>query len=166
MSTAFEISVERVLKSEGGYVNHPADPGGETNWGIIKTTARTHGYQGQMRHLTREQAIEIYYQAFWLRYHCNKLPHAVAYQYFDACVNHGAENATKILQRALGVIADGVIGVKTLAAIAATEEMPLLLKFNQERLRFYTSLKTFGTFGKGWTNRVAMNLAYAAEDVA
>ena len=89
MSTKFNQFIERVLSHEGGYVNHPKDPGGETNWGITKRTAQANGYNGSMRAMTREQAIGIYRQAFWERYHADQMPEAVAFQFFDACVNHG-----------------------------------------------------------------------------
>ena len=165
MSDQFILFINRVLYHEGGYSNHPADKGGETNWGITKTTARANGYTGDMRVLSREQAIEIYYKAFWLCFKCDQLPNALSFQYFDACVNHGAAHATKFLQRACGVIADGVIGEQTLTAVARQSDRDLVLKFNAERTRFYTQLPTFGTFGKGWMRRQADNLIYAAMDL-
>lgn len=161
----FETAIERVLGHEGGYSNHPADKGGATNWGITQATARANGYMGDMRVLSRQQAIEIYRVVFWQRYRCDALPPALAYQYFDACVNHGANNASKMLQRACGVVADGVVGKQTLDAVARQSDRDLVLKFNAERLRFYTSLGNFGTFAKGWTRRVADNLVYAAMDL-
>lgn len=165
MSDQFILFINRVLGHEGGYNNHPADKGGETNWGITIATARANGYTGDMRFLSREQAIEIYRKAFWERYQCDKLPSALAFQYFDACVNHGAAHAAKFLQRACGVIADGVIGEQTLTAVARQSDRDLVLKFNAERTRFYTQLPTFGTFGKGWMRRQADNLIYAAMDL-
>ena len=165
MSDQFILFINRVLGHEGGYNNHPADKGGETNWGITIATARANGYTGDMRFLSREQAIEIYSKAFWERYQCDKLPSALAFQYFDACVNHGAAHAAKFLQRACGVIADGVIGEQTLTAVARQSDRDLVLKFNAERTRFYTQLPTFGTFGKGWMRRQADNLMYAAMDL-
>lgn len=165
MSDQFILFINRVLGHEGGYNNHPADKGGETNWGITIATARANGYTGDMRFLSREQAIEIYSKAFWERYQCDKLPSALAFQYFDACVNHGAAHAAKFLQRACGVIADGVIGEQTLTAVARQSDRDLVLKFNAERTRFYTQLPTFGTFGKGWMRRQADNLIYAAMDL-
>ena len=89
----FDKLFDRLIAHEGGYVNHPRDPGGETNWGITKRTALANGYSGQMRQMTREQAREIYYRAFWLRYQCDELPEAVSWQFFDAAVNHGNGNA-------------------------------------------------------------------------
>lgn len=95
MSDEFNRFIERVLSHEGGYANHPKDPGGETNWGITKRTAQANGYNGSMRAMTREQAISIYRKAFWERYRADQMPEAVAFQFFDACVNHGYGNAAR-----------------------------------------------------------------------
>ena len=160
----FNTFIDRVLSHEGGYVNHPKDPGGESNWGVTKRTAMANGYTGSMRSMTRDQAIEIYRKAFWERYHADKMPAAVAFQFFDSCINHGYGNAARMLQRAAGVADDGVIGPISLQAINALPENDLLLRFNAERLHFYTKLSTFGTFGKGWARRVAENLLHAAKD--
>ena len=165
MSDQFILLINRILGHEGGYSNHPADKGGETNWGITIATARANGYTGDMSFLSREQAIEIYRKAFWEKYQCNKLPSALAFQYFDACVNHGASHAAKFLQRACGVAADGMVGEQTLTAVARQSDRDLVLKFNAERTRLYTQLPTFGTFGKGWMRRQADNLIYAAMDL-
>ncbi len=162
--TAFEPVFERLVSNEGGYVNDPHDAGGETNWGITLRTARANGYMGSMRAMTRSDAFAIYYDAFWRRYRCDDLPLAVAFQLFDACVNHGFGNAARMLQRAVAVVDDGIIGPVTLAAIANRGSHEMLLRFNAERLRFYTRLKSFRRFGRGWTRRVAANLDYAAAD--
>lgn len=164
MAERFLIFINRVLGHEGGYVNDPRDAGGETNWGITKRTAQANGYTGDMRVLSREQAIEIYRKAFWERYRCDQLPMSVAFQFFDACINHGHGNAARMLQRAVGVADDGVIGNITLEAVHKLPESNLLLLFNAERLVFYTKLKSFATFGRGWSNRVAQNLRFAAGD--
>lgn len=154
----------RLIGHEGGYVNDPRDPGGETNWGITKRTAQANGYQGSMRAMTREQAYKIYYSAFWLRYQCDKMPEAVAFQFFDAAVNHGLGNASRMLQRAVGVVDDGVIGNMTIAAIKKMAISDVIMRLNAERLEFYCKLSTFTTFGKGWVRRVAGNLKYGAID--
>lgn len=161
---SFEQIFDRVIGHEGGYVNDPRDPGGETNWGITKRTAQANGYHGDMRALTRAQAFRIYVEAFWKRYQCDKLPSAVAYQFFDACVNHGAGNAARMLQRAVGVLDDGIIGNVTLAAINRQDVSDTLMRLVAERLRFYTRLSNFNTYGKGWVNRMAGNLVYGATD--
>ncbi|MBB5885456.1 hypothetical protein DYQ93_11495 [Xanthomonas sp. LMG 8992] len=156
----FDSLIARVLTHEGGYVNDPKDPGGETQWGISKRS-----YPGvDIRALTRAQAIEIYRRDFWQRLQGDKLPGVIAFQVLDAAVNHGVGNAIRWLQRAAGVADDGVIGPRTLAAVAAAPAADLALLFNAARLEFYAQLGTFDRFGRGWTRRVAENLRYAAQD--
>ena len=164
MSLTFIQIFNRLIGHEGGYVNDPRDPGGETNWGITKRTAQANGYQGSMRTMTREQAYKIYYSAFWLRYQCDKMPDAVAFQFFDAAVNHGLGNASRMLQRAVNVADDGIIGNMTIAAIKKMAISDVIMRLNAERLEFYCKLSTFATFGKGWVRRVAGNLKYGAID--
>lgn len=160
----FRQIFDRVIAHEGGYANLKHDKGGETNWGITWRTAQENGYTGSMRAMTREQAYQIYYKAFWKRYNCDKLPPAVAFQFFDACVNHGFGNAARMLQRALGVLDDGVIGKLTLQAVQNQKDFAICAKFIGERQKFYTRLSNFAHFGKGWTNRLAKNLEHLAED--
>ena len=160
----FDQAFERLIAHEGGYVNHPNDPGGETNWGITKRVALAHGYTGDMRRLTREQAKEIYHTAYWHRSGAPNYDAAVGFQVFDIAVNHGIGNAVRMLQRAVGVADDGVVGPRTLSAINSTSVTDLLMLLNAERLEFFAKLSTFDTFGRGWTRRVAGNLKYAAED--
>lgn len=160
----FQQIFDRVIGHEGGYVHDPRDAGGETIWGITKRTARENGYQGEMKQMKREQAFEIYKQAFWQRYQCELLPSALAFQFFDACVNHGSGNAARMLQRAVGVLDDGVIGKLTLQAVENQALNDTLMRFVAERLKFYIRLANFNAFGKGWVNRMAGNLVYAAQD--
>ncbi|BFU64729.1 glycoside hydrolase family 108 protein [Rodentibacter abscessus] len=164
MSLTFQQIFDRLIGHEGGYVNDPRDPGGETNWGITKRTAQANGYAGSMRAMTREQAFKIYHSAFWVRYQCNQMPPAVAFQFFDATVNHGLGNASRMLQRAVGVVDDGIIGNLTLAAIKKMAVSDVIMRLNAERLTFYCKLSTFATFGKGWVRRIAGNLKYGAKD--
>ena len=164
MSLTFQQIFDRLIGHEGGYVNDPRDPGSETNWGITKRTAQANGYTGNMKTMTRQQAYEIYRRAFWLRYNCEQMPDAVAYQFFDAAVNHGFGNASRMLQRAVGVLDDGIIGKYSLEAINSNPISDTLMVLNGERLNFYTRLKNFDRFGKGWVNRVAQNLRYGAQD--
>lgn len=164
MSLSFQQIFDRLIGHEGGYVNDPQDPGGETNWGVTKRTAMANGYTGNMKTMTRQQAYEIYRRAFWLRYNCEQMPDAVAYQFFDAAVNHGFGNASRMLQRAVGVLDDGIIGKYSLEAINRNPISDTLMVLNGERLNFYTRLKNFDRFGKGWVNRVAQNLRYGAQD--
>lgn len=163
-TVSFSDAFERLIGHEGGYVNHPDDPGGETNWGITKRTAREAGYTGSMRDLTRDLAKDIYFDAYWMRARCDEFDGAIAFQLFDAAVNHGIGNAIRFLQRAAGVADDGAMGPVTMTAVKAMTVTDVLARFNAARLNFYTKLSTWPSFGKGWVRRVAGNLNYAADD--
>ncbi|WP_238512707.1 glycoside hydrolase family 108 protein [Pandoraea apista] len=159
-ANAFDIAFDRLMGNEGGYVNNPADPGGETNWGIAKRS-----YPDiDIKSLTRAQAKEIYRRDFWLRGQMDKFDGAIAFQAFDIAVNSGIETAVRMLQRAADVADDGHIGPVTMAAIKAKTVTDMLMLLNAERLDFYRKLSTFPTFGKGWVGRVANDLRYAAQD--
>jgi lysozyme family protein len=156
----FDLAFDRLMGNEGGYVNNPADPGGETNWGIAKRS-----YPDiDIASLTREQAKAVYQRDFWIRGQMDKLPPAVAFQAFDIAVNCGIETAIRMLQRAVGVAEDGHIGPVTLAAVAAKPLGDVLMLVVAERLDFYAKLTRFDTFGRGWTRRCAKDLRYAAQD--
>ncbi len=157
----FDHFIERVLSHEGGYVNHPNDPGGETKWGISKRSYP----KVNIKDLTREEAIEIYRRDFWDDIDGGKLADEVAFQVLDAAINHGAGNAIRWLQRAVNVADDGVLGSISHAAINRIPPTDIVLRFNAERLDFYTKLSTWPSFGKGWVRRIATNLRFAAEDI-
>lgn len=165
MSKNFKTALQRVLKHEGGYVNHPSDPGGETNFGITKNTAKQFGYTGSMRLIPADVVEKIYFEQFWKTLDCGNYHFAFGFQLFDAGVNHGLKNARKLLQRAVGVTDDGIVGKATLAAIQKVPTAILITSFNAERISFYTKISTFPTFGKGWMNRVVGNLRYVGEDL-
>ncbi|MCJ0830424.1 hypothetical protein MN869_18580 [Acinetobacter sp. NIPH1876] len=165
MAKTFQDALKRVLLHEGGYVNHPSDPGGETNYGITKATAQNYGYKGSMKNIPMDMVERIYKNQFWDALSCDSFPYSFAFQYFDAGVNHGLVNARKILQRALGVKDDGIVGAITLNEIRKQPQFALINLFNAERVLFYTRIKTFNTFGKGWMSRVSGNLRYAADDM-
>ena len=164
MNLTFDDVFNRTLGHEGGYVNNPLDKGGETIWGITLNTARANGYKDAMKNMSRDQAKSIYLKAFWQRIQADNYPTELSYQLFDAAVNHGIGNAVRMLQRAVCVADDGIIGQATINAIKAKPLNDVLVRFNAERLEFYTKLSTFPTFGKGWVCRVAQNLRYVASD--
>jgi lysozyme family protein len=156
----FAVFVERILEHEGGYVNHPNDPGGETNYGIAKRS-----YPAlNIKELSREDAKHIYFRDFWQKVGGDELPDAFAFQALDAAVNHGIGNAVRWMQDAAGVAPDGVYGPVSRAAVRAADPADLVFRFNATRLEFYVRLSTFPTFGKGWIRRVAGNLRLAAKD--
>ncbi len=158
---SFDEVFDRVIGHEGSYVNDPQDPGGETNWGICK---RSYPHL-DIRGLTREDAKKIYYNDFWLK--IRGVSHdSLRFQVFDAAFNHGAGNATRILQRAVGVADDGHWGPASQAAYDKLSENDLLLRFLAYRLMFFTKLEKFNVYGRGWSNRVAENLLYGAKDNA
>lgn len=163
-SIDFNEMFERLISHEGGYVNHLDDPGGETNWGITIATARANGYTGSMRSMTRDQAKAIYKVGFWQRAKCDSYDPAISFQLFDAVVNHGIGNGIRMLQRAVGVADDGVVGKYTLGAIERHSVNDVLFLFNAERLEFQSKLTKFTTFGRGWIRRTAGNLRHAAGD--
>ena len=125
--TLRDRAILHTLELEGGYVDHPDDPGGETNFGISK---RSYPHL-DIRNLTREQAIQIYVRDYWDQIPAD-LPDGLRWMAFDSAVNHGVE-------RALGWLSAS----------------PGLLSYTATRLRFYSRLMTFPTFGVGWVRRVA-----------
>jgi len=149
-----ERALKRLLGNEGGFVDHPQDPGGATNYGITQRVAQAHGYMGDMRNLPMSLAIGIYRSDYWEPIKADQLPEALRFHVFDAAVNSGPGQAVKWLQRAAGVTEDGVIGPRTLSAASLVTPA----KYSAIRLRFMTDLKTWPTFGKGWARRIADNL--------
>lgn len=160
----FDTIFDRLMKHEGGYVNHPSDPGGETMYGVTKRVAVAHGYHGSMRNLPKEMAKRITEKSYYKAIRGDELDRLIAWQLTDAAYNHGNRQAVKFLQRAVGANDDGVIGERTLAAVNAMDKNDVVLLFNAERLDFYTNLRIWQTFGKGWARRIAGNLRFAATD--
>ncbi len=156
----FETALDQVLKHEGGYVHHPDDPGGATNYGITQAVARQHGYMGSMRSIPLHIVRDIYRKSYWDKAKCEQLPPILRLIHFDSGVNSGTHRAAKWLQEAVGAAPDGIIGPKTLAA-AECAGIPELEKYAQIRMAFLQRLSTFKTFGRGWTRRVNDVLAYS-----
>ncbi|WP_335956454.1 glycoside hydrolase family 108 protein [Acinetobacter bereziniae] len=168
----FDKAFERLIGHEGGYSTDREDlgnwTGGKVGKGVFKGTkygiaANTYPNL-DIKNLTIEQAKAIYKKDWWDKLGADQLHPAIVYQLWDFAVNAGKSRAVKELQQAVGVPDDGIIGPKTIAAVKAKDVNDVLLLLASERLSFYTSLKTWSTYGKGWTNRVAENLKYAAED--
>ena len=156
----FDVAFDRLLGHEGGYVNDPNDPGGETNWGISKRS-----YPNLIiSALTREDARGIYLRDFWQKIHGDQLHDGVAFQAFDFAVNSGIDTSIRYLQRAVGVADDGHWGPVTRAAVATMSESDVIMRFNAERLDFMTRLSNWPHHGRGWARRIAKNLRYGSED--
>ena len=154
----FEEALEHVLKHEGGFVNHPKDPGGMTNLGVTKKVwdewIGRESSEDEMRNLKPEDVANLYKKLYWDRVKADDLPSGVNYCVFDASVNSGTGRAAKWLQEAVGAVPDGAIGAKTLAKVAAHDADSLVNAYCDVRLNFLKGLKTFDTFGKGWSRRV------------
>lgn len=156
MNLFHDVAVSLILGLEGGYVNDPNDPGGETKWGISKAAYP----RVDIKNLTRDGAIAIYEQDYW-RHTGGKLEDIdpdIAIIVFDWGVNSGVKTAVMKLQEALHVAQDGVIGPKTRAALQDAKGQALAVHLLAERAMFYTRLKTWPKFGLGWTRRL-FNLA-------
>jgi lysozyme family protein len=150
----FDEAFEALIGNEGGLVDNPSDPGGLTKYGISQRA-----YPGEdIRGMTLERAKAIYLRDYWGPAGCDSVPDAIRFDLFDMAVNSGIKPAVKTLQTAAGCAADGVLGPKTLQAIAVLQGPKLVARFNGARLQFMTSLGTWSTFGRGWANRIANNL--------
>ena len=159
MQSNWNNSFNLMLKSEGGFVNHPSDPGGMTNLGVTKATWENwvgrESDEAEMRGLTPEKVEPLYKKKYFDAVRGDELPMGLDYLMFDFAVNAGAGRAIKTLQTAVGVTPDGGFGPMTMAAVQAVDPVDLIERFSQAKEDFYRSLTTFATFGKGWLNRVA-----------
>ena len=151
----FDLAFDALLGHEGGYVDNPKDPGGATRWGITERVARANGYTGDMREFPVERAKQIARWEYWDAVQADQLPDALRYAVFDAAYNSGPVQAVHWLQRALGVKADGVIGMQTRLAAQQCTPDRVLARMLGMRLQFMTNLPTWDTFGKGWARRIA-----------
>lgn len=153
---AFNKCFEVLIGNEGGYVFDKRDPGGETNFGITKRIARANGYTGEMKDLSLAEAKIIAKKCYWDICNCDALNPAIAFNVFDVSFNGGY--AIKWLQLSAGLTPTGKLDSEQIDIINKTDPFILVAKFNAFRILYYTSLKTFKDFGKGWTNRIAHNL--------
>lgn len=157
----FDKAFEKLMEHEGGYSNNPADPGGETMYGVTARVARKNGYTGQMKELPLAIAKRIAKTEYWDAVRADALPDRVRFDVFDTCYHSGPDRAIKLLQQALGFVGrdvDGIFGKNTLARAMAANPDELDKKFNGYRLRFLASLGTWPSFSKGWVRRIATNL--------
>lgn len=159
MKDNFDQCLALVLKHEGGWVNHPRDPGGETNMGVTKRTWEEwigkRVEPGSLKSLTVADVAPLYKEKYWDRVRGDELPDGVDYAVFDFAVNSGVGRATRVLQQAIGVTPDGIIGPKTLAAVNAMPPRDLVDEICDKRLAFLQGLPIWPTFGRGWSRRVA-----------
>jgi lysozyme family protein len=158
MKENYQHCLEMILHHEGGYVNHPKDPGGETNLGVTKRVYEEWGGTKDMKDLTVEDVAPIYEKNYWGRVKGDELPSGLDLCVFDFGVNAGTGRAAKYLQTLVGAGADGAIGPNTLRQVNAyVEENGLeetIKAYQDARQGYYEQLSTFETFGRGWTRRV------------
>ena len=154
----YQKCLNMILHHEGGYVNHPKDPGGETNLGVTKRVYEEHGGEKDMKDLTVEDVAPIYKKSYWDRVKGDDLPAGLDLCVFDFGVNAGTGRAAKYLQRMIGTTVDGGIGPNTLKALHTfvdNESLEYAIDtYQSNRQAYYEKLSTFDTFGKGWTRRV------------
>jgi len=159
MKDNFDLCLAMLLSHEGGFVNHQSDPGGMTNLGVTRRVWEAHvGHaveEADMRALTPAMVGPLYRKSYWDRAKCDALPSGVDYAVFDIAVNSGVSKAARILQQALGLVDDGIIGPNTLAAVTGKNTQDLTKKICDIRLAFLQHLPTWPTFGRGWAKRVA-----------
>lgn len=159
--------LETILHHEGGYVNHPKDPGGETNLGVTKRVYEDFGGTKDMKDLTREDVEPIYKKNYWDRVKGDDLPAGLDLCVFDFGVNAGTGRAAKYLQTMIGTVADGGIGPNTLKKLGEYVEEhgveDTIKNYQSDRQKYYESLSTFDTFGRGWTRRVVETTRLALE---
>ena len=173
MKGNFERCLPHVLQYEGGFVNHPADPGGATNKGITIATYRKWkpgATVAQLRGITDAEVAAIYKAWYWQPVRGDELPAGLDLVAFDAAVNSGPSRSAKWLQLAVGVDQDGKIGPATIKAAGYNYPPAAIMRAIAIRRGFLKSLKTWPTFGKGWTARLdaieAAALAMADHQVA
>jgi lysozyme family protein len=159
MKENFDDALAAVLEHEGGFVNHPKDPGGMTNLGVTKRVWETWVgktvSEADMRALTPATVAPMYRKQYWDAVKGDELPSGLDYLMFDFAINAGVSRAIRTMQKAIGTTPDGAIGPKTMQALRDADPDALIAKFSDEKEAFYRSLPTFATFGKGWLRRVA-----------
>lgn len=163
---SFDEALKRVLVHEGGFSDHPADPGGTTNKGVTQRVydgwrRRQGKAAASVRHITASEVRAIYRFQYWDEIRADAMPPGVDYVVFDGAVNSGPTQSVKWLQRALGVVADGLVGAATLDALDRHPDHDrLIADILSRRLAMLKSLRTWPTFGKGWSSRVAQVLRH------
>ena len=152
----FQACLDLVLKSEGGWVNHPSDPGGETNLGVTKRVWEEYvGHPVEsLKKLTKADVAPLYELKYWRPCYGEVLPRGLDFVVFSMGVNAGPGRSVKLLQSAIGCVPDGVIGPRTRELISSSNGADIIKKFSTARREYYQSLKTFPIFGRGWLLRV------------
>lgn len=170
MDRNFSRALDAVLDYEGGFVNHPKDPGGPTNLGVtlanFRRFVKPDGTVDDLKRLTRDQAGVVFRRNYWDEVLASSLPDGVDFAVFDFAVNSGPVRAAKFLQRLVGVAPDGKVGPKTIEAVEQVGKQELITAFCDARMDFLQDLSTYATFGRGWKSRVDHVRVLAAEMAA
>ncbi|HEX2136967.1 MAG TPA: glycosyl hydrolase 108 family protein [Microvirga sp.] len=157
-ATSFPAALALVLRHEGGFADHPLDPGGPTKFGItVATLARWRGRAvgaDDVRALGEAEAAAIYRRLYWDAVSADELPDGVDLALFDFAVNAGPTRAARTLQAALGCAVDGAVGPLTVAAARAAPAPATIRALTRARLDHLSRLPTWPVFGKGWRRRV------------
>jgi lysozyme family protein len=151
----FPRAFDLLITHEGGFSNHPNDPGGATMYGVTEKVARANGFTGEMKDLTLDFAKQVYRKMYWDACRCDLMPDVIRYPLFDAAVNSGPVQAIKWLQSAVGVKSDGIIGPVTQQTVNVLPAQVTRQKMIGNRLRFMTNLSNWPSFSKGWARRIA-----------
>jgi lysozyme family protein len=158
MKENWDKAFRQVIAYEGGYVNHPKDPGGPTNLGITQATLSTYlrrpASVQDVRSLTKDAVRPIYKKRFWDVLRCDELPGGVDLAVYDFAVNSGPNRAARYLQSVVGVPQDGQIGPATIAACQKYSAQEVVKRLVAKRRGFLMGLRTWRTFGKGWNRRL------------
>ena len=167
MKDNFDKCFALVIADEGGFVDHPKDPGGMTNLGVTRKNWEAYLNRDvteiEMRGLTPDAVKPFYKAMYWDKIKGDQLPAGVDYAAYDLAVNSGVGRAAKMLQQIAGVLGDGVLGPKSMEAIKAYNPEEMVDDLCYVRLAFLKRLPTFDTFGKGWSRRVAKVKAKASD---
>lgn len=159
MKGNFDAALAAILHHEGGFVDHPRDPGGMTNLGVTKRVWENwigrEVDEAEMRALTPQLIGPLYRKNYWDKIKGDDLPAGLDYVVFDAAVNSGPSRAAKWLQSAAGAVPDGLIGPATLRAVASSPACELISAYQDKRLKFLENLATWDAFGRGWSRRVS-----------
>ena len=157
MKENFSTCLNLILKHEGGFVNHPDDPGGATNMGITKAVYEKHLKRKvsleEMKNIDKDAVHEIYKKSYWDKLKGDKLPSGLDLFLFDWGVNSGVARSARCLQGILEVSKDGIIGSQTLKRLEREDDSIILSQLHAEREAFYRYLPHFITFGRGWLRR-------------
>jgi len=170
-----QCALERILDHEGGYTKNPNDTGNWTGGAIGKGTLKGTKYgisaasypDVDIVNLTLDKAMEIYYRDYWLKNKLDNFNFCLAYQVFDAAIQHGSVTAIKLLQKAVGATVDGIIGNQTITKAREVNQNEASINFIAERIKYYTSLssRNWSSFGLGWMRRMSINLKFLAIDL-